>query len=95
MPVSRDDVQKVAQLARLSFSPDEESHLIEELNRMLDYVEVLNALDTTGVSPTAHVLPIENAFRTDAPGQSLDRDDALANAPLSGHGHFRVPRVIE
>ncbi|MBT3602204.1 MAG: Asp-tRNA(Asn)/Glu-tRNA(Gln) amidotransferase subunit GatC [Candidatus Latescibacteria bacterium] len=95
MPVSKVDVQKVAELARLSFSSDEEDLLVDELNRMLDYVAVLDALDTTGVSPTAHVLPLENAFRSDVLGQSLTQEDALANAPLSGQGHFRVPRVIE
>ena len=95
MPVSRDDVRKVAQLARLSFAPEEEDRLIADLNRMLDYVAALNELNTTGVSPTAHVLPIENAFRDDVPGHSLDREAALANAPLAGHGHFRVPKVID
>ena len=95
MPVSRDDVRKVAQLARLSFAPEEEDRLIADLNRMLDYVAALNELNTTGVSPTAHVLPIENAFRDDVPGHSLDRKAVLANAPLAGHGHFRVPKVID
>ena len=95
MPVSGEDVRKVAMLARLSFSPNEEDRLVEELNRMLDYVAALNELDTTDVSPTAHVLPIENAFRGDTPGQSLPPSDVLGNAPLSGHGHFRVPKVIE
>jgi len=95
MPVTKDDVRKVAQLARLSFSPDEERLMVDELNRMLAYVTALDALDTTGVSPTAHVLPLENAFRSDVLGQSLSQKDALANAPLSGQGHFRVPRVIE
>jgi aspartyl-tRNA(Asn)/glutamyl-tRNA(Gln) amidotransferase subunit C len=95
MPVTKDDVRKVAQLARLSFSPDEERLMVDELNRMLAYVNALDALDTTGVSPTAHVLPLENAFRTDVLGQSLSQKEALANAPLSGQGHFRVPRVIE
>jgi len=95
MPVSRDDVRKVAQLARLSFFPEQEAQLIDDLNRMLAYVAALEQLDTTEVSPTAHVLPLKNAFRGDIPGRSLDRSDALANAPLSGQGHFRVPRVIE
>ena len=95
MPVSRDDVRKVAQLARLSFSGKEERQLIDDLNQMLDYVAALNELSTTGVSPTAHVLLLENAFRPDVPGHSLGREAALANAPLSGHGHFRVPKVID
>ncbi|MDA0710712.1 MAG: Asp-tRNA(Asn)/Glu-tRNA(Gln) amidotransferase subunit GatC [bacterium] len=95
MPVTTDDVRKVAQLARLSFTPEESRLMVDELNRMLDYVTVLNALDTAGVSPTAHVLPLENAFRSDIQGASLSQKEALSNAPLSGQGHFRVPRVIE
>jgi len=95
MPVNEDDVHKVAQLARLSFKPEEERLMLTELNQMLDYVTALDALDTTGVSPTAHVLPIENAFRSDELGHSLSQSEALSNAPSSGQGHFRVPRVIE
>ncbi|MFT5365845.1 MAG: aspartyl-tRNA(Asn)/glutamyl-tRNA(Gln) amidotransferase subunit C [Candidatus Latescibacterota bacterium] len=95
MPVTEDDVRKVAQLARLSFLAEEEHQMVAELNRMLEYVTALDALDTTGVSPTAHVLPLENAFRSDVLGVSLSQNDALSNAPLSGQGHFRVPRVIE
>lgn len=95
MPVTLDDVRKVAQLARLSFSSDEEERLIQDLNRMLDYVASLDELDTSGVPPTAHVLPVSNVFREDAPRQSLPQDVALQNAPSSAHGHFRVPKVIE
>ena len=94
MSVSRDDVQKVAQLARLVFTPEEEAQLTGDLNRMLEYVAALDQLDTTGVPPTAHVLPLENAFRDDVTRPSLNRADALGNAPLSGQGHFRVPKVI-
>jgi aspartyl-tRNA(Asn)/glutamyl-tRNA(Gln) amidotransferase subunit C len=95
MPVSVDDVRKVAQLARLTFGAQEEQRLVEELNRMLGYVALLDELDTAGVVPTAHVLPISNVFREDEPRPSFSQAEALANAPSSGHGHFRVPRVIE
>ena len=95
MPVTLDDVRKVAELARLKFDQDEEERLVAELNRLLDYVAALNQLDTTGVSPTAHVLPISNVFREDRARPSLPQEEALANAPSSGHGHFRVPKVIE
>ena len=95
MSVSRDDVQKIAQLARLAFTPEEEAQLTGDLNRMLEYVATLDQLDTTGVPPTAHVLPMENAFRDDVTRPSLNRADALGNAPLAGQGHFRVPKVIE
>ena len=95
MPVSLDDVRKVAQLARLAFSEGAEERLVEDLNEMLNYVASLDELDTAGVSPTAHVLPLENVFRKDTPQQNLSQHEALANAPSSGHGHFRVPKVIE
>ena len=95
MPVSKNDVQKVAQLARLAFTPEEETQLIGDLNRMLEYVAALDQLDTSGVAPTAHVLPLENAFRDDVTRPSLNRADALSNAPLAGQGHFLVPKVIE
>ncbi len=95
MAVTLADVRKVAQLARLEFGPDEERRLIDDLNRMLDYVAALDELDTTNVAPTAHVLPITNVFRTDRVRPSLSQVEALANAPSSGHGHFRVPRVID
>jgi len=95
MSVTRDDVKKVATLARLSFTEEEEARLITDLNRMLAYVASLDELDTTEVAPTAHVLPLSNVFRPDEPTASLSQEAALANAPKSGHGHFRVPKVIE
>ena len=95
MAVVREDVRKVAQLARLALSEDEEAQLVVDLNQMLDYVAALQALDTTDVVPTAHVLPIDNVFRMDQPGESLSQAEALSNAPASGQGHFRVPQVIE
>jgi aspartyl-tRNA(Asn)/glutamyl-tRNA(Gln) amidotransferase subunit C len=95
MSVGVSDVRKVAELARLTFSEEEEVRLVEDLNRMLEYAAVLDSLDTTGVTPTAHVLPLQNVFRKDVVRPSLSQEAALANAPRSGHGYFRVPRVIE
>lgn len=95
MAVTLEDVRKVALLARLRFSPDEERRLISDLNQVLDYVAALDELDTSDVAPTAHVLPISNVFRKDEKRPSLSQAEALANAPSSGHGHFRVPRVID
>ena len=95
MAVSLDDVRKVARLARLELSEEEEARIAEDLGQMLDYVAVLNELDTDNVLPTAHVLPISNVFREDTVMPSLPQAEALANAPSSGHGHFRVPKVIE
>ena len=95
MAVSLDDVRKVARLARLELSEEEEARIAEDLGQMLDYVAALNELDTDNVLPTAHVLPISNVFREDTVMPSLPQAEALANAPSSGHGHFRVPKVIE
>ena len=95
MRVSLEDVRKVAQLARLALASEEEVQLIGDLNQILDYVAALDELDTAGVAPTSHVLPISNVFREDEVTPSLPQAEALANAPSSGHGHFRVPKVIE
>lgn len=95
MSVTRDDVRKVARLARLRFSEAEESRLVADLNQMLAYVAALEELDTSDVAPTAHVLPLSNVFRPDEPTTALTQAEALSNAPASGHGHFRVPRVVE
>jgi aspartyl-tRNA(Asn)/glutamyl-tRNA(Gln) amidotransferase subunit C len=95
MSVTKNDVQKVAQLARLRLTEEEETRLVTDLNQMLAYVASLSELDTSNVQPTTHVLPLSNVFRPDEPTESLPQDLALANAPKSGHGHFRVPKVIE
>ncbi len=95
MPVTVEEVRKVAHLARLTFSPEEEARLAEDLNRLLGYVEKLNELDTEGVPPTSHVLPMHNVFRDDAVNPSLPQDELLANAPSKWRGFFRVPKVIE
>lgn len=93
--VTLEDVRKVAQLARLRFDPAEAERLVADLNQMLDYAAALEKLDTTGVAPTSHVLPVSNVFREDTPAASLTQAEALSNAPSSGFGHFRVPKVIE
>ncbi|PSQ51729.1 MAG: Asp-tRNA(Asn)/Glu-tRNA(Gln) amidotransferase GatCAB subunit C, partial [Bacteroidetes bacterium QH_10_64_37] len=63
MSVSRDDVRHVAQLARLDFSAEEEAQMADELSRILDYVDKLDELDTSGVPPMSHVLDVTNVFR--------------------------------
>ena len=95
MAVTVEDVRKVAYLARLSFSPEEEARLAEDLSRILEYAQKLSELDTEGVPPTSHVLPIHNVFREDVVTPSLPQDELLANAPSRWRGFFRVPKVIE
>ena len=93
--LSREDVLRIAELARLELTPDEVELFTRQLADILKYVEQIQALDTTGVEPTSHVMhrPLE---RDDAPHESLDRSAALANAPdAAGEaGLFKVPRVM-
>jgi aspartyl-tRNA(Asn)/glutamyl-tRNA(Gln) amidotransferase subunit C len=93
--LSHDDVRRIAELARLELTSDEIDLFSRQLASILDYVEQIRALDTTGVAPTAHVMsrPVE---RDDVPVPPLDRSQALANAPdaASESGLFKVPRVM-
>jgi aspartyl-tRNA(Asn)/glutamyl-tRNA(Gln) amidotransferase subunit C len=94
MKITLEQVEHVARLARLEVSPDEKEELTRQMNRILQYVEKLNELDTKGVSPTSHAIDLENALRDDAVEGSLPRDASLANAPESNGAEFVVPRII-
>ncbi len=95
MAVTVKDVEYVAGLARLSFSPVEKEQLTQELNEILRYMEQLNSLDTSSVEPLAHVISLENAFRDDVRVPGLARDEALMNAPAHSGKFFKVPKVID
>jgi aspartyl-tRNA(Asn)/glutamyl-tRNA(Gln) amidotransferase subunit C len=92
---SRDEVERIAGLARLSLSESEAERLAVELDTILGYVESLARLDTEGVEPTSHVLPLATPLREDVPVAPLDPEVALANAPERAGTAFAVPRVIE
>ena len=94
MALTRDEVLHVANLARLSLVPDEIELFTRQLNDILAYVEKLQELDTTGVEPLAHVIPVFNVFREDTVREGLDRETALSNAPIQEEGAFVVPRII-
>ena len=93
-PISRADVAHVARLARLDLTEDELEMFTGQLAAVLDHAADIEALDTEGVPPTAHPLPIENVFRDDVAVPSLDRDEVLAMAPEAEDGRFRVPRIL-
>ena len=95
MKVTREDVENVALLSRLSISENEMEKNINELSDFLEYVDRLQQVDTENVTPTAHVLPIQNVFREDVVKPSLDRNLALSNAPEQEEGYFRVPKILE
>jgi len=95
MALSREDVRHVARLARLRFSDDEEERMAEELGQILDYVEKLDELDTSGVPPMSHVLDVTNVYREDKIEARTDQEHALEPAPETEGGYFQVPAVIE
>jgi aspartyl-tRNA(Asn)/glutamyl-tRNA(Gln) amidotransferase subunit C len=93
--LSREDVLRIAELARLELTPDEVELFTRQLAHILEYVEQIRGLDTTGVPPTSHAIhrPVE---RADEPHASLPRAAALSNAPDAARetGLFKVPRVF-
>ncbi|MGH7953969.1 MAG: Asp-tRNA(Asn)/Glu-tRNA(Gln) amidotransferase subunit GatC [Limisphaerales bacterium] len=89
------DIKYVAQLARISLSPDEEKKLGAQLGGILGYIEKLKELDVANVEPTAHAVPMTNVTRADETRESLSREDALRNAPAKANGLFMVPKIVE
>lgn len=95
MKITREEVLHVAGLARLRFTEEEAETFSGQLGAILEYVEQLNEPDVSGVEPMAHVHDIVNAFRPDVARPSMPNEKALAAAPLSEDGCFRVPKIIE
>ena len=93
--ISREDVEHVARLARLALTPEELERMRTQLNAILVHIDALKAVDTDGIEPTSHAVPLVNVMRDDEPGPCLPRDEALANAPERAGEFFRVPRIIE
>jgi len=93
--LSKEEIEHIAMLARLSLSEEEKELFGAQLRSILDYMEKLNELDTEHIEPTSHVLSISNVMREDAPGYSIPREDALANAPDKTDKFYRVPKIIE
>jgi aspartyl-tRNA(Asn)/glutamyl-tRNA(Gln) amidotransferase subunit C len=89
------DIEKVARLARLKLTDEEREIFGEQLEQILTHMEQLNRLDTTGVEPTSHAIPIHNVFREDEPRPSFPREEVTGIAPEPEEGYFRVPKIIE
>ena len=92
--ISAADVAHVARLARLDVTEEELTRFADQLGAVLEYAADVAALDTAGVPPTAHPLPLQNVFREDEPRPSLSRHEVLAMAPAAEDGRFRVPRIL-
>lgn len=95
MSVTRDDVAYIANLARLQPDEAQIEQLMNDMNRILEYMEQLNQVDTSSVEPLNHVLEVPPVYRKDAALPPLDHALALSNAPDADSDYFRVPKVIE
>lgn len=95
MIITDEIIDYVSSLARLDLSTEEKTKIKGEIEKIIDYMDVLNTLDTTDVEPMSHVLPVTNVFREDVVVPSVPREEILANAPEADEGAFRVPKTVE
>jgi len=95
MLLTREQVEHVANLAKLGLSDRETELYRVQLSAILGYAAILQGLDTEAIPPTATVLPLRNVMRADEPAPSLSQEDALANAPAVAEGHFQVKAILE
>lgn len=95
MSLSREEVEHIAQLARLRLSEAEKDRYREQLSDILEYAARLQALDTSHIPPTSTVLAKRAPLRPDLPVQGLSTEETLQNAPAAEKNQFRVPPVQE
>ena len=95
MPLSKQDVEKIAVLARLKLTPEEKALYQEQLSAVLDYAERLNQLDIEDVPPTASAVSLQNIMRDDVVEPSLARMDVLYNAPKHALNQFQIKAVLD
>ena len=92
--ISDETIEYVGILAKLELSDEEKEQAKKDMGEMLDYIDQLNELDTTGVEPMSHVFPVHNVFRAEEVTNADGREDTLANAPLMRDGGYEVPKTI-
>ena len=95
MKIEEKDIIKVAKLARLELSPDEMNEFSRQLNGIIQYVEKINELDTSGIEPADHIVEVKNVFRKDIVQESINRSELEKIAPDFRQGHIVVPKIIE
>lgn len=95
MSLTQEQVEHIANLARLKLTSEELGRYREQLSAILDYFAQLQEVDTTGITPTSSVLPGENVLRTDKPRPGLSQEELFGNAPQTEADQFRVPPVLE
>ena len=95
MKITKEEVEHVANLARLELDDTAIEQFADQISNILAYVDKLKQVDTEGIVPTSHAITLTNAFREDEVRDHLDRDESLANAPDKEDGTFLVHRVIK
>ena len=95
MKITKEEVLHVASLASLKFSDEDAQKLEADMAGIIDFADTLGELDTEGIVPTAHAIPMQNAFRPDEVKPSFDRREILKNAPDFDEEGFIVPKVVE
>lgn len=93
--ISDETMEYVGILAKLELSKEERQAAKLDMERMLDYIDKLNELDTAGVEPMSHVFPVHNVFREDVVENGDDRENLLKNAPACKDGVYKVPKTVE
>jgi aspartyl-tRNA(Asn)/glutamyl-tRNA(Gln) amidotransferase subunit C len=95
LSVSTEEIENIANLARLNLNENEKEKLKGQVNQILEYVKKLNELNTDDIEPLSHTLELTNVFRKDEVQESLSQHKALLNAPVKSDQFFRVPKVIK
>ena len=93
--ISDETIEYVGILAKLELSDEEKEQAKKDMANMLDYIDTLNELDTSGVEPMSHVFPVNNVIREDVVTNGDDREEILANAPEAKEGAFVVPKTFD
>lgn len=93
--ISDETIEYVGILDKLELSEEEKEQAKKDMANMLDYIDTLNELDTSGVEPMSHVFPVNNVFREDVVTNEDDREEILANAPEAKDGAFVVPKTFD
>jgi aspartyl-tRNA(Asn)/glutamyl-tRNA(Gln) amidotransferase subunit C len=95
MKITKEDVKYIAHLARLEIDPGEIDAYTLQLDNILQYMDKLNSLNTEGIEPTSHAMPVMCVLREDRAGSSFSADESTLNAPEKKGGFFKVPPIIE
>jgi aspartyl-tRNA(Asn)/glutamyl-tRNA(Gln) amidotransferase subunit C len=95
MKITRDVVEYVAHLSRLELSPGQADTYTAQLDRILEYMDKLNMLDTTGIEPTTHAIPLVDVMRSDEVSKGLSVEESVGNAPERRDSFFQVPPIME